>query len=244
MNVVARRLCAEFLGTALLVLGGVGTAVLAPQVGPVGIALAFGLSLLVLVYVLGPISGCHLNPAVTLGMALCRRLPGREAVLYFVAQILGGVVGAAVVFLVVTNRTGYHRATDGLGANGWGAQSSGGYGLRAALVVEVLLTALLVFTVLTVTATTELAAVAGLPIGLVLVLCHLIAIPIDGTSVNPARSIGPALFAGPTAIGHLWLFILAPLLGAALAAGLHRILHPADPDMKYANDNAPARSPR
>ncbi|MET3807182.1 aquaporin Z [Nakamurella sp. UYEF19] len=234
MNTAVSRLLAEFAGTALLVLGGVGTAVLAPQVGPVGIALAFGLSLLVLVYVLGPISGCHLNPAVTLGMALSGRLPGRDAAGYVVSQIVGAIAGSAVVYLIASNRSGYRLASDGLGANGWGTASSGGYGLRAALVVEVVLTALLVFTVLTVTATTNLAAVAGLPIGLVLVLCHLVAIPIDGTSVNPARSIGSALFAGHVALGQLWLFVVVPLVGGALAALVHRALRPSSPDLEYA----------
>jgi aquaporin Z len=243
VNTAAHRLCAEFLGTALLVVGGVGTAVLAPQVGPVGIALAFGLSLLVLVYVLGPISGCHLNPAVTLGMALSRRLPTREAVGYVISQVVGAVVGVLVILLIAADRNGYRLATDGVGANGWGAQSSGGYGLRAALVVEIVLTGLLVFTVLTLTAGTDLTAVAALPIGFVLVLCHLIAIPIDGTSVNPARSIGSALLSGHVALGQLWLFIAAPLVGAVLAAGAHRLLHPVGADLERADATArPVRS--
>ncbi len=214
-----RRYAAEFIGTALLVLVGVGVAVLAPGAGPIGVALAFGLILTVLVFAIGPISGCHLNPAVTLGMLLAKRLPPRRALLYVVAQIAGGIAGTAVVLTVANNRTGYLQSRDGLGANGWGAHSSGGYGAAAAAIVEVVLTAVLVFTVLRVTADSDTAKLAGLPIGLALLVAHLLAVPIDGTSVNPARSIGPALLHGGAALSQLWLFIIAPLAGAVLAVG-------------------------
>ena len=219
---ISTRAAAETGGTAVLVIGGVGTAVLAPQVGPIGIALAFGITLLVLVYVVGPVSGCHLNPAVTLGMYLRRRISAAHAGLYVLGQVVGGLVGAAVVYFIASGRDGYQRAIDGLGANGWGSASSGGYQLTATLLVEVVLTALLVFTVLTVTANDELTAIAALPIGAVLTLCHLIAIPIDGTSVNPARSVASAVFAGGPALGQVWAFILAPLAGGALAALAYR----------------------
>jgi aquaporin Z len=221
---LTRRLAAEFLGTALLVIGGVGTAVLAPDSGPVAVALAFGITLLVLAYVLGPVSGCHVNPAVTLGMTLAGRLPARDAVGYVVAQLVGAVGGTAVVFAVASNRAGYSRAADGIGANGWGAASSGGYGQTAAVVTELVLTFLLVFTVLTVTATASTRLVAAVPIGLALLVAHLVAVPIDGTSVNPARSLGPALFAGGTALSQLWVFLVVPLVGGALAATVFRLL--------------------
>ncbi|MHA3705097.1 aquaporin [Jatrophihabitans sp. YIM 134969] len=219
-----RRCLAEFLGTGLLVIGGVGVAVLAPEAGPLGIALAFGLTLLVLAYAIGPVSGCHINPAVTLGMTLTGRLNPVEAVGYIVAQVLGAIGGTAVVYAVASNRAGYTEATDGIGANGWGAASSGGYGQTAAIIVEVVLTFLLVYTVLTVTASTVNAATAGLPIGFALLVCHLVAVPIDGTSVNPARSIGPALFAGGDAISQLWVFLVFPLIGAVAAALVFRFL--------------------
>ena len=208
----------------MLVLVGVGTAVLAPAAGPLGIALAFGLALAVLAYAIGPISGCHVNPAVTLGMVLARRLPARLAAGYVLAQVLGGITGAALVLAVASNRTGYRQDVDGLGTNGWAAQSSGHYGFTAAAIVEVALTAVLVLTVLRVTATPAAASTAGLPIGLALLVAHLVAVPVDGTSVNPARSIGPALLHGGAALHQLWLFILAPLAGAVLAAIIHRAL--------------------
>ena len=219
-----RRYLAEFLGTALLVVVGVGVAVLAPDAGPVGIALAFGLTLLVLAYALGPVSGCHINPAVTVGMALAGRLPVVEAVGYVVAQVAGAIGGTAVVVAVASNRTGYSLTADGIGANGWGPASSGGYGLAAAIVVEIVLTFLLVYTVLTVTATASTSTVAAVPIGLALLVAHLVAVPIDGTSVNPARSIGPALFAGGSALTQLWAFIVFPLIGGILAAVVYRAL--------------------
>ncbi len=221
---LARRCAAELIGTALLVFGGVGTAVLAPSVGPVGIALAFGLTLLVLAYAIGPVSGAHVNPAVTLGMAISRRLPFVEALGYIVAQVVGGVAGASLVYAVAENRAGYRLSVDGLGTNGWGSHSSGGYAFTAAAIVEVLLTAILVFTVLAATASASTATVAGIPIGIALVVIHLVAIPIDGTSVNPARSIGPALFVGGDALTQLWLFVVAPLVGAVLAAGAFALL--------------------
>lgn len=237
-----RRYGAELLGTALLVIGGVGTAVLAPKVGPVGIALAFGLTLLVLAYAVGPISGAHVNPAVTIGMTLAGRLSVTDAIGYIVAQCLGGIGGAAVVYAIAEHRAGYSLTADGLGANGWGAQSSGGYAFTAAVIVEVVLTALLVFTVLAATASSTTATVAGVPIGIALVVIHLIAIPIDGTSVNPARSIGPALFAGGKALDQLWLFILAPIVGAvvAVAAFVLLSLKPAPPATAGPNDDSGA----
>ncbi|QNG37138.1 hypothetical protein F1C76_11530 [Geodermatophilaceae bacterium NBWT11] len=229
---------AEFLGTALLVIGGVGTAVAAPDTGTVGIALAFGLSLLVLAYTIGPVSGCHVNPAVTLGALVAGRIAPAAAGVYVLAQLLGGLAGAGVVFGIRSADPTFRLSVDGLGTNGWGEASTGGYGIGAALIVEFVLTLLLVLTVLTATARTTNAAVAGLPIGFALVVAHLVAVPIDGTSVNPARSLGPALISGGTALSQVWLFLLVPLVGALAAALLYKVLWPAGSEQ--AGDDAPA----
>lgn len=223
---LARAGIAEGVGTAVLVIGGVGTAVLAGDtVGTVGIALAFGLTLLALVFTIGPISGCHVNPAVTLGVLVSRRIDARRAATYVVAQILGAIVGAALVLVIASGRPGYAIDTDGLGTNGFGSASKGGYGLVPVAIVEIVATAILVFVVLSVTARSAPPSTAvGVPIGLTLTVLHLIAIGIDSTSVNPARSIGPALFAGDLALSQLWVFIVFPLLGAVIAAGLHRVV--------------------
>lgn len=226
----AKKYLAEAIGTFVLVFGGVGAAVLAgggdQGIGRVGVSLAFGLALLAMVYVIGPISGCHVNPAVTLGLVASRQLPPRDAAGYVVAQVLGAVVAAALVLLVANGAPGYDLDTSGLGANGFGDRSPGGYGLGAAFVVEVVLTGLLVLTVLGATSTAAPAGFAGIPIGLVLALIHLVSIPVTNTSVNPARSIGPAVFEGGDAIAQLWLFVLAPLLGAVLAAAAYRAIRP------------------
>ncbi|KJE20788.1 permease, glycerol uptake facilitator [Frankia torreyi] len=223
-----RRYLVEGLGTFVLVLGGVGTAVLARDaVGVLGVALAFGLALLVLVYVIGPISGCHVNPAVTLGLLLCRKIEPRHALGYVAAQCVGAIVAAGTVWLLAdAGPFGYSPGLQGLGANGYGVHSPGGYGLGGVFLVEILLTALLVFTVLGATDVRAPFGFAGLAIGLVLVLCNLISIPLDGTSVNPARSLGPAVFVGGWALGQLWLFIVAPAIGAALAAASYLGLRP------------------
>ncbi|GAA1905198.1 aquaporin [Williamsia serinedens] len=214
---------AEAIGTAVLVIGGVGTAVLAGKtVGTIGIALAFGLTLAALVYAIGPISGCHVNPAITLAMAIRRRISPVTAVGYVVAQVIGAIVGAAVVLLVASGRPGYSVDVDGLGTNGYGAQSTGGYGLLPVAVIEIVLTAVLVFVVFAATDSIATPAGAGVAIGATLVVAHLVAIGIDSTSVNPARSLGPALFAGRTALGHLWVFIVFPLVGGVVGALLHR----------------------
>jgi aquaporin Z len=227
-----RRAAAESVGTFVLVFGGVGAAVIAGDaIGNLGIAFAFGLSLLAMAYAVGPISGCHINPAVTLGLLAARRIDVGEAVRYWIAQIVGAIIAAAVLLAIIAARKGgYDAGTDGLGANGYGDHSPGGYPWGAALVAEVVLTAFLVFTVLAATDRIASAAFAGIPIGLVLTLIHLVGIPITNTSVNPARSIGPALFVGGWALEQLWLFIVAPLLGALAGAGLHTLLFaPGEP---------------
>jgi aquaporin Z len=221
-----RRAGAEFVGTFVLVLGGVGAAVIAgDKIGNLGVAFAFGLSLLAMAYAVGPISGCHINPAVTMGLLASRKIELGEAVRYWVAQILGAIVAAGVLLIIVGSRKGGYDAGEmGLGANGYGDHSPGGYPLGAAFLAEAILTAFLIFTVLAATDRLSNVAFAGIPIGLVLTLIHLVGIPITNTSVNPARSIGPAIFVGGWALSQLWLFVVAPLVGALLDAGVHRFL--------------------
>jgi aquaporin Z len=225
-----RRFAAEFVGTFALVLFAVGSAVGGiDRIGAVGVALAFGFVLLALVYTIGPISGCHVNPAVTLGVLLSRGMTAAEAGVYVLAQFLGGILGAAGIALMTTVG-GVADQTGGLGTNTWGKTING----TGAFLLEVALTAALVFVVLRVTSADgdrTAPGFAGLAIGLTLALVHLVGIPLDSTSVNPARSFGPALFAGGQALGQVWLFILAPLVGGLIAAGLFRLL-PATRDAR------------
>jgi aquaporin Z len=214
---------AELVGTFVLVFGGVGSAVLAgSHIGFEGVALAFGLSLLAMVYTIGPISGCHINPAVTCGVLLAKKIEFKDAVAYVVAQIVGAIIGAALILFIARGTPGgYDPAVAGLGANGYGVHSPGQYSLAAAFLAEVILTMFLVLTVLGSTDVKAPVGFAGVAIGLVLTLIHLVGIPITNTSVNPARSIGPAIFVGGWALQQLWLFIVAPLIGAAVAAGIY-----------------------
>jgi aquaporin Z len=230
MKSSTRKYIAEGIGTFVLVFGGVGAAVLAGnQIGSLGIALAFGVSLLAMAYAIGPISGCHINPAVTFTLLLSRKISGRDAAGYVVAQILGAIVATAGIVIIAKGQPGgYDILTGGLGANGYGSHSPGGFSLGACLLAETILTAILAFTVLGATSLKAPVGFAGLPIGLVLTLIHLVGIPITNTSVNPARSIGPALFVGHWAATQLWMFIVAPLVGAALAAGAYRALTPEE----------------
>ncbi|MBB4665153.1 aquaporin Z [Conexibacter arvalis] len=239
-----KRAIAEVVGTFVLVFGGVGAAVIAgDRIGFLGVAFAFGLSLLAMAYAIGPISGCHINPAVTLGLLARGKIGSSEAVRYWAAQIAGAILAALVLLLIVKGRAGgYDAGAEGFGANGYGDHSPGGYSWGAAFAVEVVLTAFLVFTVLAATDKIASVAFAGIPIGLVLVLIHLVGIPVDNTSVNPARSIGPALFVGGWALEQLWLFIVAPLAGALLAAGLHKVLF-ADEIKVPAGESAVAAEP-
>jgi aquaporin Z len=239
-----RKFAAELLGTGLLVFFAVGVATLmfgfkfdggSVAAGVVATALAFGLVLLALAYVLGPVSGCHVNPAVTLGALLTRRLPLIEAVGYWVAQFIGGILGALLLWGLFSTSPLYSRTKTGLGTDGWGAASLIHISAGGAFLAEVVLTALFVFVILGVTSKIGNAATAGMVIGLSLTVVHLIGIPITGTSVNPARSLGPALIVGGTALSQVWLFIVAPLVGGAIAAGLHWLVYPSpagsvDPD--------------
>jgi aquaporin Z len=186
--------------------------------GVVATALAFGLVLLILAYALGPISGCHINPAVTLGFLVARRIPVTDAVGYWVAQLVGAIIGAGVLRGMFAGATGYSTKRQGLGTNGYGAQSMIHLNAGGAFLAEVLLTFLFVFVVLAVTRKAAWPQLGGVAIGFALATVHLIGIPLTGTSVNPARSIGPALFVGGTALSQLWLFIVAPLIGGAIAA--------------------------
>lgn len=219
-----RKLIAEFIGTFLLVFLAVGTAVFGiaavvgadgngPGSGVVGVAFAFGLVLLGLAYAIGPISGAHVNPAVTLAMLLGRRMPASEAVGYWVVQLLGGIAGGGLLALFVSA----FGVTDYTGALGTNSYDNGAINLAGAFVLEATLTAAFVLVILLVTERVAAPGFAGLAIGLTLTLVHLVGIPLTGTSVNPARSLGPALFEGGTALGQVWLFILAPLVGGALA---------------------------
>jgi aquaporin Z len=219
-------LVAEFVGTLALVFFAVGAAVLAGEyIGSMGIALAFGFTLLGLAHAIGPVSGSHVNPAVTLGMFLAGRMSLRNAGLYWAAQFLGAVAGAALLFLVAHQVPGLE-TSEAFGSNGYDDRSAVGVSLGGAFVAETMLTLLLVFVWLSVTDTLAVKGFDGLPIGLTLAAVHLVGIPLTGTSVNPARSFGPALFAGGDALAQLWLFILAPPVGAALAVLVHRLVHP------------------
>jgi aquaporin Z len=226
---------AELLGTALLVFFAVGTATLSfgfkitgssTSAGIVATALAFGLVLLALVYAIGPVSGCHVNPAVTIGFLASGRMSVGDAIGYWIAQGAGGIGGAAALYGVLHWARGYSKTTVGLGTDGYGSHSMIGLNGDGAFVAEVILTFIFVFTILAVTRRASNATVAGLVIGLTLTLVHLIGIPLDGTSVNPARSLGPALMVGGAALSQLWVFIVAPLAGGIVAAIVYRVMYP------------------
>ena len=234
---MVRRLVAELVGTFILVFFAVGVATLmfgfgfdgkSVAAGVVATAFTFGLVLLSLAYVLGPISGCHVNPAVTLGAALARRIEPVEALGYWVAQFVGGILGALLLWGMFSASPLYSKSKVGLGADGYGKQSMIHISVGGAFLAEVVLTALFVFAILGVTSKIANATTAGLVIGLTLTVVHLIGIPITGTSVNPARSLGPALVLGGTALHQVWLFIVAPLVGAVVAAIAHMALFPKE----------------
>jgi aquaporin Z len=229
-----RKLGAEFLGTLWLVLGGCGSAVLAAAfpalgIGFAGVALAFGLTVLTMVYAIGPISGCHLNPAVTVGLCAGGRFPMSLVVPYIIAQVLGAIAGSAILYLIASGKAGFDLA-GGFASNGYGAHSPGGYSLGSAAVCEIVMTFMFLTVILGATHGRAPVGFAGLAIGLALTLIHLISIPVTNTSVNPARSTGPALFAGGLALQQLWLFWLAPLVGAVLAGGFSRWLDSSKAD--------------
>jgi aquaporin Z len=214
---------AEFIGTFTLVLLGCGSAVLAgPEVGQLGISLAFGLAIVAMAYGIGPVSGCHVNPAVSFGAFIAGRMAMNEMFSYWAAQFTGALVGAGVVYLIATGQTGYDLARDGLGQNGWGAGYLGEFNLFSAFVFEVVATFVFLVVILGSTQKSAPGMVAGLAIGLTLAVIHIVGIQVTGVSVNPARSFGPALLVGGGALSQLWLFLIAPLVGAALAGLLFR----------------------
>lgn len=224
-----RKYLAELIGTLVLVLVGCGSAVIAgDQIGFLGISLAFGLAVLVMVYAIGSISGCHINPAVTVGMLVAGKIGRNDAAYYVVAQCIGAVIGAAVLLAIANGQADYTLASDGLGQNGYGDQSPGRYSLASGLIAEVVLTALFLFVIFGSTSDKAPKGFAGISIGLGLVMIHLVSIPITGTSVNPARSLGPALFVLDEAVTQLWVFVVAPLVGAVLAALFWRRMSASD----------------
>ncbi|OYW88746.1 MAG: aquaporin Z [Hyphomonas sp. 34-62-18] len=218
-----KTLIAELIGTFALVLLGCGSAVLAGgEVGQLGIAFAFGLAIVAMAYGIGPISGCHVNPAVSFGAFIAGRMTLNSMLQYWLAQFIGAILGAAVLYFIATGKAGYDLATNGLGQNGWGPGYLGEYSLMAALVFEIVATFLFLVVILGSTQKSAPGIVAGLAIGLTLAVIHIVGIQVTGVSVNPARSLGPAVFVGGTAISQLWLFFAGPLIGAALAGLLFR----------------------
>jgi aquaporin Z len=226
--VASKKFAAEFIGTFWLVLGGCGSAVLAAKfpevgIGLVGVSLAFGLTVLTMAFAIGHISGCHLNPAVTVGLWAGGRHPTAEVLPYVVAQVLGGIVGAGVLYLIASGAPGFDLA-GGLASNGYGEHSPGGYSMGAGFVTEVVMTLMFLLIILGATDRRAPAGFAPIAIGLGLTLIHLISIPVTNTSVNPARSTGPALLVGDWALAQLWLFWVAPIIGALIAGYVYRWL--------------------
>ena len=225
---IQRRSIAEFLGTFWLVFGGCGSAVLAASfpdvgIGLLGVSLAFGLTVLTMAYAIGHISGCHLNPAVSVGLATARRFPARELPAYVIAQVLGGIAGAATLYVIASGKPGFDIAS-GLASNGYGVHSPGGYSMAAGFFAETLLTFFFLVIILGATEKQAPQGLAPIAIGFGLTLIHLIGIPITNLSVNPARSTGPAVMVGGWALQQLWLFWVAPIAGAVLAAGAYSIV--------------------
>ena len=223
-----KPVAAEFLGTFWLVLGGCGSAVLAAAfphvgIGLLGVSLAFGLTVLTMAYAIGHISGCHLNPAVTIGLWAGGRFPTSDVLSYIVAQVLGAIAAAAVLYVIASGQAGFDLSA-GFASNGYGEHSPGGYSMMAALVCEAVMTGFFLFVIMGATDSRAPAALAPVAIGLCLTLIHLVSIPVTNTSVNPARSTGVALFVGDWAIGQLWLFWVAPIVGAILGALAYRLV--------------------
>ena len=223
---------AEFIGTFWLVLGGCGSAVLAAAfpdvgIGLLGVSLAFGLTLLTMAFAIGHISGCHINPAVSIGLGAGGRFPASELVPYIIAQVLGGVAAGGVLYLIASGKAGFD-VSAGFASNGYGEHSPGGYSMQAALITEVVMTMMFLLIILGATAKRAPQGFAPIPIGLGLVLIHLISIPVTNTSVNPARSTGVALYVGDWAVAQLWMFWVAPIIGALLGALVYRAIGSSD----------------
>ena len=228
-----KRSVTELLGTFWLVLGGCGSAVLAAAfpdvgIGLLGVALAFGLTVVTMAFAIGHISGCHLNPAVSFGLWVGGRFPAKELPAYIIAQVLGGVIAAGLLYMIASGKPGFDLAASGLAANGYGAHSPGGYSMVSGLICEITMSAMFILIIMGVTDKRVPAGHAPLAIGLALTLIHLISIPVTNTSVNPARSTGPALIVGGWALQQLWMFWLAPMVGAAIGALVYRWLGKED----------------
>ena len=222
-----KRYMSELIGTMVLVLFGCGSAAIAGTVlGNLGIAMAFGLSIVAMAYVIGDISGCHINPAVSIGMWIDGRMELKDLIMYIIFQCIGAIIGTAILAMLINSAPslGGYMAT-GLGQNGFGAASSVGLNLYGAIITEIILTFVFVFTVLGVTRSEKTSAVAGIVIGLTLAFVHIMGIPLTGTSVNPARSLAPALFMGGVALQQVWVFIVAPIIGAIIAGLTHKVLY-------------------
>jgi aquaporin Z len=225
-----KKYLAELIGTGILVFIGCGSAVIAgKQIGFLGIALAFGIALLTMVYAIGSISGCHINPAVSIAMLVAGKMNLKDAVGYIIAQCIGAVIAAGLLLVIASGQAGYTIAVNGLGQNGYGIASPTGYSLAACALAEVLLTAMFIFVIFGSLSKDAPKGFAGLAIGFALFMAHIVGIPVTGTSVNPARSLGPAFFVGGTALAQLWLFIVAPVIGGILAALAWKYFEPATP---------------
>ena len=234
MNALTKKLTAEFIGTLWLVLGGCGSAVLAAAfpdvgIGLLGVSAAFGLTVLTMAFAIGHVSGCHLNPAVSLGLCLGGRFSSKELVPYMVAQVAGGIAGAGILYMIASGTVGFD-ASKGFASNGFAAQSPGGYSMGSVLVAEIVFTAIFLFVIMGSTDGRAPAGFAPIAIGLCLTLIHLVTIPVSNTSVNPARSTATAIFAGGPFIGQVWLFWVAPLIGGAIGALAYKAIASPDSD--------------
>ncbi len=243
---LTKRCSAEFIGTFWLVLGGCGSAVLAAAVpnlgiGYLGVALAFGLTVLTMAFAIGHISGCHLNPAVTIGLWTGKRIPTSDLLPYIVAQVIGAIAGAGVLYVIASGKAGFNLA-NGFAANGYGANSPGGYSLTAALTAEAVLTFMFLIVILGSTDKRAPKGLAPIAIGLCLTLIHLISIPVTNTSVNPARSTGPAIFVGGLAIRQLWLFWVAPIVGAAVAGLVYKFAFAGEAELTTETEPVEAKA--
>jgi len=237
MNRSARIALAEAVGTMILVVGGPGTAVLATgafddktgaSVGVLGVAIAFGLSLLVAAYAIGSISGCHINPAVTIGLWAIKKTESRDVPYYIGGQVVGGLLGALVIFVIASGISGFSAKASGFASNGYGAHSPGGFPLGSAIIVEIVFTALFIFVIASTSRRSMPPGFTGITVGLMLTVIHLVTIPVDNTSVNPVRSLATAVFQGSWALRQLWVFIVFPIVGAVTGAVVWRALVPAE----------------
>ncbi len=220
-----QKYLAELIGTFVLVFFGCGAAVIAGgSISVLGIAFAFGLAVLVMVYAIGPLSGCHINPAITVAMLVNGKIPSKDAIIYIIVQCIGAIIASALLLAVMSGNPAYSLAADGLGQNGYGMASAGGYSMMSGLIAEIVLTFVFLIVIFGATSKNAPAGFAGIAIGLSLTMIHIVGINITGTSVNPARSLGPALLVGGTALAQLWLFIVAPIIGGILAALAWRYL--------------------